>query len=127
LEGTPGIGDIGNYEIVLRGSDSLFEVQQTFGLEVKAASIFDISILNGDGIHVYPNPIADGVLNLKLDNGIQEPFDVFILDLTGKLLIQKHFENANLLSVDVSSLPPAMYLVRIRSQHIQYSEKFLIQ
>lgn len=78
------------------------------------------------GIHLFPNPLTNGFLNVKLDDGIQEEFDLSILDFSGKLMLQKHYENTNPISIDLSAYPPALYLIYIRSLHFRFSDKLII-
>jgi len=79
------------------------------------------------GMHIYPNPVTNGILNVKLDDGMHEQFDLSILDLSGRLLLQKHFEQANLISLDLAAFPPALYLLQVRSPDFQFSDKFIIR
>ncbi|NVO20460.1 MAG: T9SS type A sorting domain-containing protein [Bacteroidetes bacterium] len=124
LEGTPGIEDIGDYQIVLKGNDGLLEAVQTFTLKVKETSISN-SNQEVTGITVYPNPVSNGLLNVKLDNGIQEQFDLSIMDMAGMTILNRHYENTNSFSIDVSSYPVSQYLILIHSDKFRISKKFV--
>jgi hypothetical protein len=127
LGGTPGVEDIGNYQIILTGKDGIYEVQQVFSIEVKS-TLFE-SILNQTvmKINIFPNPVTNGILNVKFEQVIPEQFELSIIDMAGKRLLLKHYENANSLSVDVSAYLPATYIIQIRSLYFQFSDKFIIR
>jgi hypothetical protein len=127
FDGIPGAEDVGVYQIVLKGNDSILEVQQSFSIEVKSKSINGIPERKAVGMHIFPNPVIDGKLNIKLDDGINEQFDLSILDMSGKILLQKHLDQANNLTLDVSTYPPALYLIHFRSLNFEFSERFIIQ
>ena len=60
------------------------------------------SILAGDDLVVYPNPVGD-VLN------INQNVDIDVIDSNGRILLSKTNTNA----IDASLWPPGMYMVRI--------------
>ena len=78
------------------------------------------------GMHLFPNPVKNGFLNIKLDDGIREEFELSILDFSGKLMLQKHYENTNAIAVDLSAYPPALYVIYFRSLHFRFSDKLII-
>jgi hypothetical protein len=127
LEGIPGNQDTGSYQIMLDGKDFSQSVQQVFKLQVKANPSADILKQTGNGMHIYPNPVTNGKLNIELNEEITEHFELHILDLTGKLILKKQYEHASVMSLDVSSYPPALYLIQIRSDRFQFSDKFIIR
>jgi parallel beta-helix repeat protein len=126
IEGIPGNSDLGYHQILVKGFDSLIEVEQSFSIEVKSATISGFPNKSEIGINIFPNPVTNGILNIKLDKGIREQFDLSIWDNSGKLLLNKHYQDANLITLDLSAYPPASYIVKIRSLNIQLSEKFII-
>jgi len=127
LTGIPEIGDIGSHLLVLKGSDSMLEVQQAFSIEVKPASVNGIFAHTSVGMHIYPNPVTNGILNVKLDEGINEKVELSILDLSGKLLLQKQYEPSNLITLDLSAYPPALYLIQVRSLNFFLINKFIVK
>ena len=60
------------------------------------------SILAGDDLVVYPNPVGD-VLN------INQKVDIDVIDSNGRIVISKTNTNA----IDASLWPPGMYMIRI--------------
>ena len=127
LEGIPTIEDIGSYEIILEGKDFMQSVQQTFSLKVKTVSEGNSLNQTFKRMHIYPNPVTNGILNVKLDEGVQEQFVLSILDMSGKLLQKNQYEQSNSLSLDLSTYPPGVYLIQLRSLNHYFSDKFIIR
>jgi hypothetical protein len=69
----------------------------------------------------YPNPAADNLLTIinSLGKNIQ------ILDINGSVMI-KHSIDSNEYLIDVSSLNPGVYIIRITDDNIPYTSKKLI-
>lgn len=86
-----------------------------------------ISDQTSGGISIYPNPVTNGLLKVKLDEKIHDQFDLLIFDLSGKTLLQKHYQQTNSLLLDLSALPAAEYLIQIISASFHFSDKFIIQ
>ena len=64
-------------------------------------------------IHISPNPVAD-ILTV---NGISQPVEFQITDLTGKKILSGEMSNN---SVDVSSLKVGIYFLKLENQAIQF-------
>ena len=64
-------------------------------------------------IHISPNPVAD-ILTV---NGIAQPVEYQITDLTGKEILSGEMSNN---SVDVSSLKVGIYFLKLGKQSIQF-------
>ncbi len=126
FKGIPDKRDIGSYEIILNGKDNLHEVKQTFTIEVKSTISKEIS-QKDRGIVIYPNPVTNGILNIRFDERVQEKFELLIYEMSGKLLIKKQFEQVNSLSLDLSPFPPGVYLIKYLSPDFQFSDKFIIR
>jgi len=62
----------------------------------------------GKGVTIYPNPVKD---ELRIDNGQLTINTVEILDLTGKIIVHCPLSIDH--SVNVSSLPQGVYLIRL--------------
>ena len=81
--------------------------------------------LSSDNIIIHPNPLKNSELlsisNLKNDN-----LNVFIYDVTGKMLIKKLISNNNLLKVNVSNLNQGIYLVKLVSDKKSITQKLII-
>jgi hypothetical protein len=76
-------------------------------------------------ISVYPNPAKD-VLNLKVD-GMQTVNAVQIVDLNGRQVYSKTFDNVSDLQINVNTLSTGMYLINITSGDKTVTKKFLKQ
>jgi hypothetical protein len=63
----------------------------------------------------YPNPSA-GEVHFDLGPTPLKDVTYEILDLSGKLLLTKSFESAQMLTVDHPHLPPGTYLFRIKTE-----------
>ena len=79
------------------------------------------------GISIYPNPVSNDILKVKLDDKIHEQFDLSIYDLSGKTLFQKHYQQTNSILLDLSAFPAAEYLIQIISPSFHFSDKFIIE
>lgn len=60
-------------------------------------------------LYVYPNPVSDGVLNLRIKEEWQHNSYYQIISLTGTVLL----EGSTTTRIDVSILPSGMYLLRL--------------
>lgn len=111
IDSNPWIEYLNNgvYEVMLVASNpSLLCVSDTsfYTITVGTAGLLE----NGCQFEVFPNPAID-VLNIKTSNKVSE-FEV--LDLSGRILIQKKVNTENvLISVNLSSLSAGNYLLRL--------------
>lgn len=67
-------------------------------------------------LQVYPNPVTNGMLNLKVGNINVREVDFSIHLFNGKILDEaqgKALDSENVLSLDISSLPAGLYLLRV--------------
>lgn len=79
---------------------------------------------------VYPNPATEYV-DIKL-SGSDQLTGFYLYDLTGKLIFQKRVENENLsvsstTRIDVSSLRPGIYLVKIADVQRELYRRLIIR
>lgn len=83
------------------------------------------------GVHIYPNPVYTGNLNIKIGTEQDEMLDVFIYNLHGKLVKQLKIliygNNLNRTSVDVSTLNSGAYLLTIEGETITFNDMFIIR
>lgn len=73
---------------------------------------------------LYPNP-ATSEINLTLNN--TRPSSIEVLDLYGKVLLKTDHQNSDNMSLDVSSLAPAIYFVKVSSDGKSSVQKFIKQ
>lgn len=74
-----------------------------------------------------PNPFVD-VVNFKFSNTIDQTMDVFIFDITGRIVFsQKTNIFNNEASINFSNLGTAVYLVRFSAENFEYFTKIIKQ
>lgn len=67
-------------------------------------------------VQVYPNPVRDGILKLRLLHSTLGKVDYAILKTDGEVLGQKDgltLDSENTLSLDISALPSGLYLLKV--------------
>ncbi|MFT6827872.1 MAG: hypothetical protein ACJAZV_001158 [Roseivirga sp.] len=67
-------------------------------------------------IQVYPNPVTNGTIKLKVGNINAREVDFSIHQFNGRIVGEaqgKALDSENVLSVDISSLPAGVYLLRL--------------
>jgi hypothetical protein len=84
-------------------------VQQPYEISVITAieKAKDISL----SCSVYPNPVSD-LLTLKIDNYVLTSLTYKLIDVNGKLIENKKI-SGNELTITMSNLSPALYLLKI--------------
>jgi hypothetical protein len=101
------IGTSSNHTIVQQG------FQQSFWPTLIAAS----PLANSMQVVAYPNPFVSAI-NFQFSNFVDEKITVLIFDIQGRLLLNKEKKIANgLLTIDLSTLPNAEYLVRLSTSN----------
>lgn len=85
----------------------------------------DFVSIDKELISVYPNPAKD-VLNIK-SNGSADINTVQVVDLNGRQVISKSFNNVTETQINVSDLSAGMYLINITSGEATETQKFLKQ
>lgn len=102
LSGTPT--QAGNYDVTIQVNDGIESSTQVFSINVITTGINDFTIQD---ITVYPNPARDIVFINFAGNNVK----VTLFDITGKQV--KSYTNTT--SIDVTSIPSGLYLMRIES------------
>lgn len=77
-----------------------------------------------DQIEIYPNP-TNSVVNIQLKSDPSENLIVKILDISGKIMIQKSFNAAT--TLDVSDFKKGMYIIVVENNTEIKTEKLIIQ
>lgn len=76
-----------------------------------------LALLSGEDIEeiisIYPNP-TNGILNIKLNQIIEE---LYILDITGKIILQLNSLNLGSSKIDLTSFPNANYYIKFRKEN----------
>jgi hypothetical protein len=92
-------------------------VGSTTGGVTEAASL--------NGIHLYPNPASDGILYITLPPTL-EACTLQVLDLQGKLMLENLKTTDTFYGLEVASLAPGSYLLRVMNKHTSFSRKFIV-
>jgi hypothetical protein len=76
-----------------------------------------------EGVNIYPNPVANGLLTVATNQ--RENFSVEVFDSVGALVDSKRF-NMNT-TVDVSALAKGVYTVRVSSANASTTQLVTVQ
>jgi len=68
----------------------------------------------GSGINLYPNPTSN---NTIIDLGTITGVDIFIMDITGKVVYSKENETRNQVNLNTTSLNKGLYFVTIQNDN----------
>ncbi|WP_075591239.1 T9SS type A sorting domain-containing protein [Labilibacter marinus] len=85
---------------------------------------------SGIKISIYPNPISNGATNLKITDPYIGSFSVFIYDTSGKQLMNRtYFKGSEQYEqqIDLSEIPQGLYLLKIRMNNSEISEKVRVK
>jgi len=72
------------------------------------------TVSNTPQINIYPNPVSNQ-LNISSPVNLSH---IQVLDITGKVLLSQA-GNSHIMNIDVSSLSPGLYFVRLNDQYVQ--------
>ncbi|GGD86958.1 T9SS type A sorting domain-containing protein [Planktosalinus lacus] len=75
-------------------------------------------------VKLFPNPTKDN-LNIKLDNRFQN-IKIFIVDNLGRTVKTKNFKNIQSISLDMSALSKATYLIKIVADQNEITKKVIV-
>jgi len=85
----------------------------------------DFAAITDASISVYPNPTSD-LLNLKI-SGSETISAIQIVDLNGRQIISRTFNNVSDAQINVNDLSAGMYLINITAGEQTVTKKFLKQ
>jgi len=78
---------------------------------------------------IYPNP-TDNILNIEISNTSNQGLEIEILDITGKVIYQREYENisAHLTEqIDLSGYAKGIYLIKVRQAKSVYVGKIVVR
>ncbi len=82
--------------------------------------------LNAADFSLYPNP-AKEILTISFDNVAQNPVNIRVIDLQGKLVYAKQFNNTNAaLHLSVAELENGIYFIQMITNNKVQTEKFVL-
>jgi hypothetical protein len=95
---------------------------------VAATSTLASDEFNKDNqVSFFPSPAKD-VLNINLGNIIDTDYSFSLIDLQGKIVVNKHFENANLIeTVSLGGLSKGIYLAVLQTSNKRIAKKIIVE
>ena len=76
-------------------------------------------------IKIYPNP-SSGNIQLELNSEIKSG-TISVIHISGKLILEKQFNNTSLLSFDLTRFSKGMYILQLISEEGKSNHKIIIQ
>ncbi|MCV2486629.1 T9SS type A sorting domain-containing protein [Flavobacterium sp. SH_e] len=75
-----------------------------------------------EGLSLYPNPVTNGKVYISSKNDLEK--EIIVFDILGKKVLQAHLVSKEL---NVSELPPGVYIIRISEQNASATRKLIIR
>ncbi|MBX7051259.1 MAG: T9SS type A sorting domain-containing protein [Flavobacteriales bacterium] len=75
-------------------------------------------------VQIWPNPVND-VINIAL-NKVQNQINLRLYDVSGKMVIDKVFNNTNQINTSLN-IPAGLYTLNMQSDRMNWSKKILVQ
>ncbi len=127
LFSTPMIADTGCVTLIITATDPAgATASDTFDICVKgyptSIDVFDANALE---ISMYPNP-SKGKVHIKLNSSNVYDIDLAVLDITGKLVLQKQYTAAEQIGFDMSKHVSGMYFVKMKIDNKQFMKKLIL-
>ncbi|WP_411030392.1 FG-GAP-like repeat-containing protein [Spongiimicrobium sp. 3-5] len=89
---------------------------------------YEESILLGNNVSVYPNPLSNGEFTISLTESTMENTILTLYSSDGRQLLQKSYDSRQLhLKLDVSNIPSGVYILKIRKGTTINSQKVIIK
>ncbi|MCD9853154.1 T9SS type A sorting domain-containing protein [Epilithonimonas sp. JDS] len=105
------------------------------GVENGKASVWknmaaDLTLNTGEviknSINIYPNPTSDKI-NISINHQYSKEFTISISDMAGKSVYNQSFKNRNELSIDAKGFTKGIYILNLKNQKQNYTQKIIIQ
>lgn len=77
-----------------------------------------------EGLNLYPNPVYSGKITITTKNDGEK--EIIIFDLLGKKVLQTNL-NANSRELNISSLIPGVYIIKINEQNSSATRKLIVR
>jgi hypothetical protein len=94
------------------------------GLFNKETNISDEKIKNQ--VYIYPNPNS-GIFHLKVSDLVGFPCNIFISNANGDLIFNKCIENSGDFQIDLKVFPKGLYIIKLNSQYLNFTDKIVIK
>jgi len=75
-----------------------------------------------EGLSLYPNPVTNGKVFISTKNDLEK--EIIVFDILGKKVLQAHIASREL---NVSELPPGVYIIKINEQNASATRKLIIR
>jgi len=98
----------------------LLIVSSTKAQDVKQQSKIQESAI--EGLSLYPNPITNGKVYIVTKNDVEKEIQIF--DVLGKKVFQSQLNTREL---NISSLSPGVYIIKIREEESTATRKLIIR
>jgi hypothetical protein len=122
--------DAGNYDVKLTVSDGVHSrsimKEKFINVNVCAG---EAELSNKPAMIVFPNP-AKSLIRIRFPEPLREGSKLYIFDLMGRKVMERSFNKENIengISVDVSTLPKGLYIIKLISATINLSTKVVIE
>ncbi len=80
--------------------------------------------LKTQGLNIYPNPVADGLLNIKVPKNIGE-YTCTLSELTGKVVhTEKIYDSESTIQLNVAA---GIYILKITGEELNYQTQITVQ
>ncbi len=119
----------GVYEVIVSHKNGVLDDYQDYslvitGIEGEATGVDEVLAEN---VKIYPNPNMINILTIDL-SGIEETreYDLNILDLNGKSVMNTSANGNEQLSIDISQLIDGIYVLSISSERGTYTERVVV-
>lgn len=108
---------ITNNYVVMQG------FQQSFWGQYLASNVID----SNEDIKTttYPNPFTQ-TIHFQFSKPVTDAISIYIFDVLGRLIYEQNIKAVNdILSIDLSWLPTSEYLIRLRTESLNYYTKII--
>ncbi|WP_396158065.1 M28 family peptidase [Flavobacterium sp.] len=92
-----------------------------------STTALDVNEQDSSQISLYPNP-ASTDLNISLGSLTQSNYSISLLDIQGKVVLNKQIENAGLIeTVSLQGIAKGMYLAVVQTNNNRYTKKIIVE
>jgi len=113
---------MGDYTFTLSVNDGAATTEVLVSISLRATRVGDML---APAMHIYPNPVKDK-LTLELTNMPGRTSMVSIYSITGRAVYNAKL-SADKTDIDISSLDAGLYLMKVESDNIRFTQRIEIQ
>ncbi len=84
--------------------------------------LFDVDLV----LNLYPNPVQE-ILSFNLNRPLSSPYDVYIYDITGKIVFFQKGTKEQAFKIDVSALAPGNYQLHVINEAEDVKHSFIVE